>query len=169
MLYVAKIELSKQHSVNKEITSETWEQKYKTDWRAKFQEANDATKLKDGKSQTLSVELEILLGKTIKKFNIGEIKPDENQNMMDSFKELPRSNSTTNISLNQVNLLLCHSQLRLIFKIVPIYYWLLCWSSWLCCPVVKIAFKKKMRSSSILKFCEVVFLLKKKINVVFHS
>jgi hypothetical protein len=70
---------------------------------------------KNGKSQTLSVEFEILLGKTIKKFNIGEIKPDENQNMMDSFKELPCSNSTTNISSNKVNLLLCYSQLRLTF------------------------------------------------------
>ena len=37
------------------------------------------------------------------------------------------------IEVNQVNLLLCHSQLRLSFLIVPILFRLLCWSGCLCC------------------------------------
>ena len=31
---------------------------------------------------------------------------------------------------------MCHSQIRLIFLIVPIYFWLLCWSGFLYCDVL---------------------------------
>ena len=56
--------------------------------------------------------------------------------------QVNRSYDCCNFGRNWVNFLLCHSQFRLIFLIVPIYFLLLCWSGCLCCAVllVKITF-----------------------------